>query len=361
MATPTLSSATISTNVLTITGTNFGTKSPAAPFFYQPFLTTSTGDDYAAAGFDGLGGNSQTLADNQVTQTTGFGIGAGSWKTVHGVGGETFSHFFKLTTDTDRFFCSFQRAMEVTSADAPTAELGQIKDLRAGPDGGFTGPTEGSDQYAYHYSQYAASSYIDMHDLNSTAAGDPVGQWFADGNATPNDVFPDFVPALPIANGDWYLKEYYYQMNTVTGGTPDANGKMRNRTNQYEYFPDVDTLSPRHDAAQFFQYIQFNPGYANGFSARSFNIYHSHIFLDLTWAHCFAGNASTEAACTSRYPLPGITWSDTGGTFDDADTIPSGHNWAFMVNANGEVNSTGYLITGGAPSTFTAVWANANQ
>jgi len=331
---------------MTIAGTGFGSKSPAAPVLYQPFITTSTNDSYAAAGWDFLGGN---IGGNPGYEAYTYvdmaeGVGGGSWFTLLDGGGDVFTHpGVFLPAGSDTCICAFFHKMVPTTAGTDANGSGQIKGTRVGPTGGNTGASQGGDMYAYHYAQYGASHYsASFTDVNSTDGFDPVGHWWASGGAE-NNVSATGT-GIAMLNSQWHYKETIHKLNTLGS----ADGIMINHTDGITHI-NASNLQVKYDAGEYLEYCQPTPGYTNGFLGNPMNVYHSHIYIDNTMARAFLGNASTLAACTQRFYVGPSAWSTTDITAT-VEQIPTGFDWLYVSDSTNTINSSGYAYSAAAGS-----------
>jgi hypothetical protein len=98
------------------------------------------------------------------------------------------------------------------------------------------------------------------------------------------------------------------------------------------------------ETAGEFRFVTWLPGLTNDFINATYDIRLSHLYADNTRARVYLCNSSTAAGCTQKFLVAPSAWSGTSITTEGVN-IPSGYNWVYVVNAAGEVNSSGYEFT----------------
>lgn len=330
VSTPSISSAAIVAGVMTITGTGFGTKATAAPFKFQPFVDTEEGDDYADAGFDIMYGGSEL---NHVDMSDG--IGGGSWLyTSPGGGEETFTYFGHTLEDVDEIFVSHWVRIRRMTVPTQGGDDGQYKGVRAGI---RTGSDPSANMYILN-PKYSFSTYSDVEDTDSLSG--PDAYTYNAPTGLINTYFPEGNYNVPLISNTWQYCEVHYKFNDLG----QANGIQRIRFNGTQHV-DLTNMQPRTDAGEFIGYVQYCPSLAGSLAYAEFEARFSRIYLDTTPARAFLGNASTLAACTGRFMISPSAWSSTEITAGSASLIPYGYDWLYVVNADGEYNSSGFEYT----------------
>jgi hypothetical protein len=324
-------------DTVTITGSGFGTKSPAAPHYFQRFTGLADGANYAAAGMDFLGLNT-TNAASQVRTDNGFNNGP-SWRTVVAGNGtdETFTHWgVFMPAENDRVTCMFWRKMVRTGTGAGT---GQIKGTRCGRAGSDTGPSDGNAMYSAT-PKWASSWYPNTTNINTALGAPDPHYWTAGGSETNISRLTNEEPYLLDGNHTWHYT--YMQLNTIGS----ANGIFVIRHGKKLYLNNT-TQQIKSASSHYLDYCQPNPGYANtGFINCGFNVYHSYVYIDNSRAWAGIGDASTFSNCEGFIPIDLESWSDTevvgnlGGL-----GLPDGYDWAYVMDASGNVNSSGMSFT----------------
>lgn len=322
-------------DTITINGSGFGTKSTVAPLFYPDWTGLSQGDDWADAGWDVMGGNRGSDVTYSQIRTDVSVYGMPTWRT-YVTGGETFTHFGKNFSGSTGVTCMYLRRGDYISGTG--SGDGQIKSTRIGYSG-FTGAGEGGDQYGTRNGQFSSSHFVgDGASAVSDGCFIAEHYWDADvaggGEQTiyTNDEGVSSWPAS--ANGSWHAFYDYVQMGTSQVA---SNAKHYLKVDD-AWMIQRDNL-PVYNSSGF-TYCQPTPGYANAFDSTNWNWYHSFVYIDNSRAFAVLGNASTWAACTLWLPIYLETWSDTqvtGNLF--GLTIPSGFDWAFVMNSSGTMSS----------------------
>lgn len=95
-------------------------------------------------------------------------------------------------------------------------------------------------------------------------------------------------------------------------------------------------------------------GYARSQGSTNNWRYYTDIYLDDTSSHVVLGNGSTYNGCTIREPQIPITWSSTSisftvnlGSFGNTDTA-----WAYVMDASGATNANGFQVKAGSSGRF---------
>lgn len=321
-------------NIVTVTGTGFGTKPIAAPHFYQRFTDTNTGDNYAAAGFDFLGLNTTTEV-SQVRMDETFN-GAGTWRTNNlGNGGETFTHFgVFMPSNNDRVTCMFWRRMVRTGSGGGQ---GQIKGMRAGRAGSDIGPSDGNAMYSVT-PRWASSDYID--DLSDVTppmlGGNPVPHyWQAPpfGSGSEINIPPDSEDSIHVQDGNYHFLYHYMQLNTLG----NANGIYVLRYGDTLYLNNTTQQIKSLDS-HYIDYCQPNPGYAGSFATCAFSIYHTYIYIDNSRAWAGFGDSPDFDACSGFIPLNLSSWSNTQIVGDLGGLgRPTGFDYMHVMTSAGSV------------------------
>lgn len=331
-APPVISSASLRSGIIQVSGSNFGAKSAAAPFKFQPFTATSQGQAYAQVGFDFVGGNNSGAAHNYCDMTDG--VGGGSWlHLTPGGGEESFSHFGHLLPgNTEAIYASYWvRLHRLTSATG--GRTGQFKAMRSGL-------RTGSDPVANMYyvdPKYEFSCYIDVTNL-SALTGPNSGSHNAAGDI--QQYYPENAYDVPLISNTWVFCEIYYRLNSLG----QADGIQQVRFNGTQNV-DLRDRQPRTSASEYLGYIQYNPGLANDFDQSAWEVRFSRIYLDTTRARVFLGDAATLVGCQGRFLLSPTSWNDTSVAAGSATNIPAGYNWVYVSNRDGEINVNGYALS----------------
>lgn len=335
-AQPSISSAVRSGTTMTISGTGFGTKAGPSPFKFQPFTATTQGQNYAAAGFDFVGGDNYGDANNYVDMADG--VGGGSWLHITPPPGDnSFSHFGHLLPGVDQIYVSYWIKITRTAAIDPVGGGAQLKGTRVGT---RTGTSDPVGQMYNINPKWAWSIFTPIED-GSTAG--PTAQTVAGSGTTASegsqDASADGNPLISIINGEWHYHEIYYRINTA--GASDGVQHVHFDGIQYHTLTDRAgrTLSSNH-----WDYVQYSPGLSDGFDRSEWEARFSRIYTDTTHARAFLGNNASLASVTGRFLLPPTAWSATSISVSNVSNVPSGYNWAYVCDSNNSCNSSGYAF-----------------
>jgi hypothetical protein len=342
-AQPSISSAVLNGSTITISGSSFGTKSTAAPHKFQPFTTTTQGQEWDDVGFDffATGASGDTPGNTNECDMTD-GVGGGSW--MHGKpdnNSESFTHFgHNLPAANNALYVSYW--VKITRIGTPTIPGGfwQYKGIRSGP-------RRGSDPIAdmyqgpiyFNFSHYTPNDPLDA--LSGPTAYTGCGEGC--GTTTYPDP-PGSISDVQFINGEWHFCEIYYQMDDFGM----ANGLMQVRFDGTQHH-NLTGLTIKTAPTDYLGYVQYNPGFAHDedLAGAVWEGRYSRIYTDITRSRVFLGNASSLASCTGRFLLPPSAWSTTAITVTNATSIPSGYNWVYVSDSNGQINATGYAYTTG--------------
>lgn len=353
-ATPTISSANLSGGTLTITGSNFGTKSTAAPFFFQQFTTQNNVTDADLL----LGYADQRVyasGDGRLTVNTSGGptTGRGAMTMTTSVG--SASHFPHVAVDTsntgrgtlasqntDELYISFWMRFELVAGAEGSIDDVQIKSVRSGT------ANMGDDYYSakprYHTSFYPLEdlsgyngTYIEPVIADGSTAAGPTGERY---DSTHNSTWN---------NAGWNFVQLHQKYNAI--GSSDGfiryliNGVYINADIAPANFSAIEVRDAT-EGSKHFTFTMFpgidSPDRATGTSYRLSIADH---YIDTTPQRVMVGNASTYSAMTNAVMCPPATWS-TGITCT-VSNVPSGYNWVYVTNELGETNATGFAYSSG--------------
>jgi hypothetical protein len=183
---------------------------------------------------------------------------------------------------------------------------------------------------AYWYSEYnprptSTSATPGWKLLDHSMGLDPADFWGLDG-------------VNPMA-GAWSKVEHFFTISNAANG-----GRLIIKENNVVCYDETmrgDTASgtDRNDAIG-----GFSRDSGNGNNYR----YFADIYLDYSLQHVMLGNASTLASCTVLEVCPPTAWSDTSltVTVNRGALADSGSVYAYVYDATGTANSTGYDVSG---------------
>jgi chitodextrinase len=335
--------STTAAGVLTLTGTGFGTRSTLAPIKTAFMETTTTGQNYAAAGLDFISLNwvNQT-AKARVDMTAGWGGGSFRCLGEGAIWGEPFWHFgHSIPAGVTEFFATYYcRYLKSPGSGGPSGNAGQIKGLRCGSSTAYSDPN---------------TLYNDRHDLafhalwanlaNPTSAANHAQIVSIYHDDSQNEITPSFTTVdVNLYDQQWHLIEFYGKWNTP--GQSNGVIKVWCDCTLIQSFTNLNITSQTRE----FRYIQYNPGLANGFSdpAAVTDAWHSRMLVDRSMQAIYIKNA---AATRKLYFVPTF-WSgttvlgDASHTSIPAEFLPANGAQAYVRDANGnEILPTSWSLS----------------
>ena len=340
------------TGVLTISnGSGYGTKSPAAPFFYQQFTTNNgTADGDLLVGYADQRTYGSNSYGSSITIDTGLGrtAGRGVLKLDIAAGAADFFPHVSLNTSntgrgtltsqgTDELYSSYWVKFEFQSGTAASGV--QIKSARSGTGASNT-------DYYTNYPRYVSSLYPAA---NGTGTNNTFQQVHDSANTASSGEHFDTTNTGWNGNG-WNFVEIWQKYNTP--GV--ADGFFRYRINGVEIDNDIEAQSRSAilvrgggDGALHFDYSMLVPGVdiSGNSPSGKYRLLFSEHYVDTTTRRLVLGNASSWSSVTACLSCPATAWSDTGITATAAN-VPTGYDWAYVIGADGNpINSTGYAYS----------------
>jgi hypothetical protein len=299
-----VSGGIIEGETVTIAGSGFGTKSPAAPLIWD------------------------TLEDGSVNTST---------------------------TSLDRDDWDSTSTFSATSGDK---HGGTYSALSSGPNGGGHFDIEtnvGDSAKLYFYTWRRYSTGMSQANLNKKFWGmlptggssypRPAAAWHGSelGKAGKFIVEPNLYGTKAFSFGDlpgssWFLDEFIVQLSSGSG----------QRDGIWQYIQDGSTKANYTDVVyrngtyptQPSQVSWRNDGIYSG------NLYMDDLYIDTMWSRVMVGNNSSYSSCTHREIQIPMAWAGNSititvnqGSFADCETV-----YLFVVDADGNVNTQGYPI-----------------
>lgn len=340
------------TSVLTISnGSGYGTKSPAAPFFYQEFKTnngTAEGDlligyaDHRSYGSNSAG--STTTVDTSLGRTAGRGVlklditaGAADYFPHISLNTSNTGRGTLTSQSTDELFISYWIKLELQSGTAASST--QIKAIRSGTGASNTNYYTNAPRYVSNIWPAAnGTGYQQVYqEVINSANGLSAGEHFEETNTGWN------------GNG-WNFVEVWQRYNTP--GV--ADGFFRYRINGVDIDNDIGSQSRSAilvrnsgDGALHYDYTMFVPGVdiTGNSPSGKYRLLLSEHYVDTTTRRVVLGNASSWSSVTACLSCSATSWSDTG-IVAAAANVPVGYSWAYVIGASGNpVNATGYAYS----------------
>jgi hypothetical protein len=319
------------TGELVISGTGFGTKSPAAPLYFSDF-SGATVDDPAAllsgGGFDNEDHTANATFPAPVYKT-GEGIGGSkSLRITRTSGANNFHHVEKwITASQELFVSSWQRFTSPSGSGTL-----QVKGHRVGP---LISTTDVHENYNLsNVNRFSTSWYVDSTGNLSSVYTDAMVQNGCPAVESWYEPFADCTAVTNTTVGNHINIENYFRYNTVTPAYV-ADGVTTQCVNGTTVFTKTDRAC-RPDASTQplnMAFCQFTPGMdeTGPVVIQDF----SRPYIDNTRKRVFLGNASTLAACTGgRFLLPPTEWEDTLIKCSNCTNIPAGYDWVYVMDEN---------------------------
>ena len=339
-----------STGVLTITdpSNGLGTKSPVAPYFFNPLDTVVDGtySTDETVGFQIY--NTEIDPANRPYVTAGDGIGGGKavvMRCQYGTGsylhkpmitrlftpvGQTYSNI--NGGETTQFFMSYFLKWHQT-----TPYGAQVKIFRAAESEGSntTRTSTNANDYYGNYPNMATSIDID-------SSGAPYSNhWGPNAGATTikplsaGTYDPDRdPPAGTCLNDLQQCFEFWIKQNTGTSSNAEFFA-WQNGKNMMEW----TTAKQGDNPVPFGHVIVFTgPDFE---SSADITYYLSRPYIDFTRQRVVLGDNSDFNACLIHFPLGLSEWTPGGITATDAKNIPPNCDYVFVLDASNNVVSNG--------------------
>jgi len=353
-ANPVVSSATMNDGALSVSGSNFGTKPTAAPVYFQDFSSLE----------DGMTGRASSAAGLTWSDDTNYNPNNSQIISSDGVGGKAMTMFSPTSgsRNTDSGFyphvginlpaggsqgvmMSFWIKFVKLTAGNPTGGGSeyQWKGPRAGV---FAGTGRSSNENYAANPKLSSQVYVQSDGLwNGTADsyGNRSHLW-TDAPNFQSDIYSKLTPASFNFYSTWIQRESWLKFNDMG----QSNGEVKETING-SMIQNLSNLANRTSDDQSLDYAQIFPG-VTFLQMKDFEVRISRVYIDTTQARVFLCNAATLTACTKRFLLPPVTWTNTSISAAKGASAPAEYKWVFVSNAAGEINSSGFaLATGPVP------------
>ncbi|NTW27418.1 MAG: hypothetical protein HGA36_03770 [Candidatus Moranbacteria bacterium] len=301
-----------------ISGSGFGAKSVALPIKWDNFESGADGDDLAGWSLSSSGGPNPKYSTSRKHAGSSAGM-------AQFFGSNYNCSAYMGLNDLSEVYFSYWVFIEHVSGDVSR----NIKTARAVgsveyKDPNVTMPGMG----VTHLNENPALYYWSPNDLNTTSR------------------YPIDHGISVLTLGGWHHIEMYGKASDVD----IANGAIKFWDNGVEAWNKTDaiTVTSQQAPPQSHTYKNFVlPFYVAHDQGGDYNIYYDDVYVDNTQARIMlcAGNAwSNRAHCEIQNPT---AWSDTSsavtinqGAFLDGTTA-----YLYVVDENGDVNSSGYSVT----------------
>jgi len=323
-------------NSIIITGSGFGTKSPARPYVWADFESLSVGDDpsanseYSSGSIAGNGGNSYPLVTNADLPHPR------STKSVRGIpydGTKNAARLYSNLGGANKVYVFMRRKF---ASSTWFNKVTNYKYWRLWPSNG----DQIDEVVVFHnYSAPFVYPYGNMGTRVSVEGG------------TPAIAYQDVFTHPP--NNQWNIEEYLTSKSSLNAsdgvfkmwmnGAKAFSESVMNRTTGYNS-SGFDQLS--------LENFWTNSAGAEGLDNPPLNgyVYYDDVYIDTTWARVMIGNASTYDACTHREPLIPTAWGNGSitayfnqGSFSNGQSV-----YLFVVDSNGNTSPGKTITIGGA-------------
>ena len=299
---------------VTITGTSFGTKSPAKPLIWADFETDLNPTNLGVeTSWDAI--NNMALAtDNQPS---------GSTQSARGdIYATTSVNFFLRYQYFDAAYASWKRMYNWTVSEQ------NMKFFRIYAVGSYP-----NFAMSWHSGGLSIVEGCDTTNWGITSGSPSANQWT-------NEEFV-FQASSGLNVYDGIIK--YYRDGALLHNITDLRTRCTTYPNELERL--------------------YTDNYRSGITPSPGDyIYMDDIYIDTTWARVMIGDASTWAAITNREIQPPSAWSTTSitVTLNQGKLVDLDGSWLYVMDANGDANSSGYLLSDAgcptcpaAPTSFT--------
>lgn len=313
-------------NYITISGSGFGSKSPAKPLVWAPFEggTTAADSNLSATTLDS--NTYQLDTTNQPHSRSTYSV-SNMAKTNE----VKTAKFVSVNTNTGQFFVFARRKFPATI----WANTSNFKTFWGYPAvlGCANNPKPLVNMVVDRLSWFAVSYQGGAHTTGGGQVG-PISGYY------------------PPDDGSWTTWEMQEKKGTIDtydgsfkfwiNGQRIANWTPKNVTTTYP----TDTYCTL-VLGDFWTDSVPGKGYLN--NVKDFL---DDVYMDKTWARAMIGNASTFDACTHREPLIPTAWSGTSITaYFNQGSFPNGSKvYLFVIDSNGNASRGKEIIIGGTAS-----------
>ena len=320
---------------MTISGSAFGTKSPAAPLLWDDFEWGSDGTRIDTS-VDWRGEDSTDPEEPEIDTSQSFGQGTRS------------SYVFVFEADPDEVYGTEFRPVYHDFTASTTIYVSSMNRFSHG--GGAQGggmwkmPRIVGTGGSYSQGPYTGVSYF----ATSDSAGDPAF-YYEPGDCSDCSLTTEYDDTISdLATDTWHRIETYYVLSTPA----TSDGAVKYWWN-YQQAPELvtagwDNLATR-SAGNTNTVDVFNSGhqYVNDTIDKMFYIWQDDVYIDDTQARVEICDASTWAARTDCAIQIPSAWSTTSATvtLNQGALASIADSYLYVIDSAGAVNSSGYSIT----------------
>jgi hypothetical protein len=318
----------IHSKIVTITGSSFGTKSPAKPLVWIDFEGGSlSANSSLSASPDSYSAENITLASNTNPHSrstySAYGVnfvnGVKTSSRLGGLlGGASKVFFFARQKSEPGFFSSISNTKYI-----------------------WLWPESSEDTID---TRITYANYSNPHDPNWPSSGFAVQWTFGTpgGTATWKDSTCD--------KGQWCISEF----QDSKGDIDVANGTLKYWLNGARRVNQSNVMNRTTKYPAMYKRIEYATYYAISVPGtnppNNGKYYFDDMYIDSTWARVMIGNAPTFDACTHREPLIPTAWSSSSITaYFNQGSFPNGQPvYVFVVDADGNASPGKAITIGGA-------------
>ena len=306
---------------ITITGSNLGTKTTAAPLIWDNFEWGNPNDNISNNGWI----NQSASFPPQLTSTLKYSGNNSAFNSLS-QGTVQFGSAYKKVTASLEFYTSYMLYWD------------------------YTNGTDGIFKLSRFNAVQVYSGYPQLKIQFQPNGNDPETGWIYATHQNGTDTFQTSLNGAIMSSGKWLRVEMYLKLSDPPGST---NGKIEisfNNINQNSVwyttptFTDITRATGINDELEYFLLPLMWA--SNLVAGASTNVYVDDVYLDNTLARveiCDSKDINSVSNCELQIPS---NWSSTEVTFTVNQGAFSSFNnlYLYVYDKDGNVNSTGYSI-----------------
>lgn len=343
---PTITAASVLTNSISVSGSDFGVRAQAAPLRFDDFDDKTTGAGAADIGYHNYGGFGGAVTVDASTSFSGgkslkhqsnFGVAASNGTEL-----ESFPHIAVNGFSSTELYLSYRLKFTTNGS-----RIVQLKFNRSGMevDGANGSPCYGG--YPKFRESYFPNEPSNALSLDKTLYSVQGGVLSDDGSILTEGWVGETAgyegTALPIAENTWVQVEAYYKLNDI--GVP--NGEYVTYLNGHRQF-NLHGLTIRNSADKVLNCSYLVIGidyYLTPSSTNGVTVWYDDHYIDTSRARLVLANAATWDQTTIRNPQLATAWSNGQITAQlKRAGLAAGDAWLYVVRADGAV-SEGWKVT----------------
>jgi hypothetical protein len=312
---------------ISISGSAFGTKSAAAPFYWGDFESATVGQTAFQAGLDNLG--SDLIALPYVSSDRPLG-GKKSLRMDYLVNKDSlFPRVGKGGLNATEVYVSVWMYWLHTAGSGGSPFI--FKVVRGGANPPYSG-----DPRFYETIRPDNSGGVTWGDRGSVDST---------GVPTYDDTFN-----AGQNSGAWHHMEYYYKLSTP--GV--ADGVYQTWVDGVLNANITNTMSRAAGNSALINYVMSPYDGIDSYGVtNAYSVWVDDFYIDTTRARVEIGDAATLASCKTRFVQPATKWTDSSISVSlSLNTFASGSKvYLYVFDSKGNVNAQGYPVTVGAAGT----------